>query len=152
MGGRGYLSGRGGVDIPNPMVYHFSYNDTRRRALTDKAGPMRDILKHTMVLGSTLPPYPRGGAKEYFPPTTLRGCATLDTRWGGGSCTMPPRSWPSAHSMGQQGHTGGGGRRNSREMAPPPRARPRKHAEQWRGNAKIPRGVSVPSQGHPLRA
>ena len=43
------LEGEG--DIPNAMVYHPSYNETRWKVLIDKVYPMRVVMKITTSLG-----------------------------------------------------------------------------------------------------
>ena len=60
------LRGEGG-DITNSMVYHPSYDETRWRALRDKAGPMRDVLKRTTGLGFPFHRPPRDVLKKSCP-------------------------------------------------------------------------------------
>ena len=69
-----------GGDITNDMVYHSSYDETMWRALRDKAGPMRDILKCASGLVSTPPRPPAMHIKSPAHHTTLRGYATIDAR------------------------------------------------------------------------
>ena len=54
----------GGGDIPNLMVYHPSYNETRWRVMRDNLGPMRGFLKVAIGLGLTLPPSSRDTSKK----------------------------------------------------------------------------------------
>ena len=57
----------GECDIKNSMVYHPSYYETRWRALRDKAGPMRDVIKRSTSIGIYLPLPPRNASKEACP-------------------------------------------------------------------------------------
>ena len=63
----------GGDDIPNSMVYHPSYDETRCRTLRDKAGPIRDFLKRATGLGLFLPLYTHDVSKEACPSYHIKG-------------------------------------------------------------------------------
>ena len=80
MAGGTQPQGDGGGDIPKTTVYCPRYDKKRLRALMNKVGPMRDVLKCILVLGLTLPPSPLNASEEACPPYHIKG--VCNSRYG----------------------------------------------------------------------
>ena len=114
------------------MVYHPNYNETKWRALRDKTGPTRDVLKRISGLGLTLPPYPYNSSKETSSYYQTNGLCNYRCRRTGDHATYPKDTKESRNGPSRS-YWGGGGGRRWRQMTPPPGDHPWTHTGQHRG-------------------